>query len=147
MESFADAAVFSLSRGDEIGRKSRWYFGEFCARVSRENCGKSCSIRRRNKSRGKTWFPFLGEGYMILFAGVTKRGDDMNARRWLKGVSSEKLNPRIKRTWKRRNCGAAIFNLNICHDASLEFICLFCAFRLSLFFLLLIFILFPYSAI
>lgn len=71
---------------------------------------------------------------MILFAGVTKRGDDMSARRWLKGVSSEKLNSRLKRTW---NCGAAIFNLNICHGASLEFICLFCAFHFLLFFLFL----------
>lgn len=71
---------------------------------------------------------------MILFAGVTKRGDNMNAKRWLEG----KLNPRLKRTWRSSELRRRyIFNLNICHNTPFEFMCLFCVFRTFYIFLFL----------
>jgi len=65
---------------DEIGRKSQRYFGKSHVRASRENCGKSCLIRRRNKSR-RNVTPVPWRDVWFYLRGQTETGDDMSVKR------------------------------------------------------------------
>lgn len=107
--------IFLVVRSDEIGRKSRWYFGKSRPRISRENYGKSCSIRRRNKSRGNVtlvpwrdiWFYLRGrprqatiwvwnDGRGVFRAenGIRAKNAPGNARRNCCRIQSEYLHAR-----------------------------------------------------